>query len=100
MHWGEEDTILLIVKDVTELNHISKIKLQNKYKSMALCTLSHELRTPVHSKILFPLIKLVFYRHLKLSSQHKRSHRKQGPNAFDVSQDLYKQCNHSVSQDQ
>ena len=48
IQWDDEDTILLIVKDVTEQRNFSKIKLQNKYKSMALCTLSHELRTPVH----------------------------------------------------
>eukprot|EP00347_Sterkiella_histriomuscorum_P000102 403377173 len=48
IQWGDEDTILLVVKDITDTKNFSKLKLQNKYKSMGLCTLSHELRTPVH----------------------------------------------------
>ncbi|CDW75560.1 histidine kinase-dna gyrase b-and hsp90-like domain containing protein [Stylonychia lemnae] len=51
VQWGEEDTILLVIKDITDTQNFRKIKLQNKYKSKALCTLSHELRTPDYSLI-------------------------------------------------
>lgn len=63
---------MLSVKDVTDQNNYQKAKIQNKYKSMALYTLSHELRTPVHSIDLL----ISYFRYIKFVEPNKRKNRK------------------------
>ena len=44
----EEHTYALKIKDVTEKKKLEQAKISEKYTTALLCTLSHELRTPIH----------------------------------------------------
>ena len=46
-----EEKIIIFIKDVSEEFKSTRNVIRDKYRQKALCTLSHELRTPVHSKV-------------------------------------------------
>ncbi len=41
-----EEAVLILIQDVTEINLIGKIEAENKYSTLLIATVTHELRTP------------------------------------------------------
>lgn len=62
IEWGNEESCIVIVKDVTSVLSLERIAGENKAKSSLIKSVSHELRTPVNGINLiideiFPLVQ-------------------------------------------
>ena len=75
--------ILIYIKDVTEEFKIARVALRDKYRKKALCTFSHELRTPVHSN----QYKLID-RYFGVTSVNEGKNTSKRPRVANVSQNI------------
>lgn len=51
IYFQNHDSIMIVIKNITELVKYEKVKIENSFYEMLTATVSHEMRTPLNAII-------------------------------------------------